>query len=202
MKWYNFSSQLLITTLLISGLPVKAQTEIPSCQPPGVDQFILLVRETSRTDQEQLKRTLPQGVEISLCNYSNQEVIRLGNFSDIETADNWGSYIREITGLVTVIAASSQERETSLEFNPRPLDSGYGVLVNYFNETEVAVELRDLLNKEIGLVSYLARPYLLVLHTKSEREASQLLERLSQRGFWAVVVQSDRATLLTPVVSY
>jgi hypothetical protein len=91
---------------------------------------------------------------------------------------------------------------SSPTFDPQPLDPGYAVLVNYFNEPETASQLRDALEKEIGLVSYLARPYLLALQTPREAEANQLLQQLSQQGFWAVVVNSDRATLLTPKVEY
>lgn len=86
------------------------------------------------------------------------------------------------------------------EYNPQPLGSGYAVLVDYFNNPEVAVQLQEVLGQNIGLASYFARPYLLVVHTQSETDANSRLRNLSDRGFSAVVVDSNRVTLLTPAV--
>jgi hypothetical protein len=52
------------------------------------------------------------------------------------------------------------------------------------------------------LVSYGQRPYLLARYTTSEREANSTLRQLSDRGFWSMVVDSRRVTLLKPVVNF
>ncbi|MEC4984391.1 MAG: hypothetical protein SAJ37_14765 [Oscillatoria sp. PMC 1068.18] len=86
-------------------------------------------------------------------------------------------------------------------FNPQPLGEGYAVLVDYLNQPEIASELQQELGKEVGLVVYLGRPYLLAKSTVSQTEANQLMQSLSETGFGSLVVNSSRVTLLTPAVS-
>ncbi|MFP4320792.1 MAG: hypothetical protein ACLFQ7_17715 [Phormidium sp.] len=86
-------------------------------------------------------------------------------------------------------------------YNPQPLEEGYAVLVDYFNQPQVASELQRVTNRTVGLVSYGQRPYLLVGYSRDETEANELLQRLSERGFWTMVVDSQRVMLLTPQVS-
>jgi len=52
------------------------------------------------------------------------------------------------------------------------------------------------------LVSYGQRPYLLAVYTRNQREANSTLRELSDRGFWSMVVDSRRVTLLSPVVNF
>jgi hypothetical protein len=75
-------------------------------------------------------------------------------------------------------------------------------LVDYFNQPELASQVRQLLGSNVGLVSYGQRPYLLARYTTSEREANSTLRQLSDRGFWSMVVDSRRVTLLKPVVNF
>jgi hypothetical protein len=86
-------------------------------------------------------------------------------------------------------------------YNPQPLNAGYAVLVDYANHPEVAVEVKQLLSRDIGLVSYNQRPYLLALYTADPSVASAVLRTLSDRNFSALVVDSRRAVLLTPTVA-
>jgi hypothetical protein len=76
------------------------------------------------------------------------------------------------------------------------------VLVNYFNRPETANELRTITGKEVGLGVYLGNPYLLALQTNNMAEANQLLMRLTNQGFWAVVADSQRVIVLTSQVRY
>ncbi|MGC1246102.1 MAG: hypothetical protein WA865_07825 [Spirulinaceae cyanobacterium] len=98
-----------------------------------------------------------------------------------------------------VIQTISQTNN-NLSYNPQPLGTGYAILIDYVNQPEIADQLQQLLNKEIGLASYLARPYLMAIHTTSEREANAMLKNLSDRGFWTIMVDSSKVTLLTPIV--
>lgn len=84
---------------------------------------------------------------------------------------------------------------------PKPLGAGYAVLVDYFNKPEVATQIQQLMGREIGLVSYRQRPYLVVAHTSNQGEASLILKELANRGFWSMIVDGRRAVLLGPVKS-
>lgn len=86
-------------------------------------------------------------------------------------------------------------------YSPKPLGAGYAVLVNYFNRPELAQQIHQLLGKEIGLVSYGQRPYLLAVHTTDQASANVILHKLTDRGFWAMVVDSRRVTLLRQPVN-
>ncbi|MBD2185889.1 hypothetical protein H6S82_02160 [Planktothrix sp. FACHB-1355] len=86
--------------------------------------------------------------------------------------------------------------ENSPAYNPQPLGTGYAVLVDYFNQPEIAAQVQEALKKEVGLVSYGQRPYLLVLHTTDQKNATSIFEDLSDRGFWVMLVDSDKVTLL------
>lgn len=88
---------------------------------------------------------------------------------------------------------------TGTSFNPQPLGSGYAVLVSYFNRPELAADVRKVTNRNVGLVSYEQRPYLLAAQGTYERpsSASYVLSKLTQAGLTAVVVDSQGVVLLT-----
>jgi cell division septation protein DedD len=83
----------------------------------------------------------------------------------------------------------------------QPLGTGYAVLVDYFNRPETAIELQQLLSRQIGLVSYGQRPYLLAVYTTDAAVANSTLQSLSDRNFTALIIDSRRAVLLTPAVA-
>jgi hypothetical protein len=64
----------------------------------------------------------------------------------------------------------------------------------------VATQLREFLNKEIDLVSYGQRPYLLAEYTENQGKANRVLQTLSDRGFWVTVVDSRNVILLDTAV--
>lgn len=90
--------------------------------------------------------------------------------------------------------------ETLPAFNPRLLGRGYALLIDYGNQPEIATQLQQLLGKQIGLVSFGQRPYLLALYTSNERNASNTFRLLSDRGFLVMLVDGNRVTLLKPQV--
>jgi len=98
------------------------------------------------------------------------------------------------TPLVTPTAVTPANQ--ALAFNPRPLGVGYAVLVDYFNRPEVAFDVQQAIQRPIGLVSYGQRPYLLALYTSDPAVANTILQQLSSRGFWSMVVDSRRVVLL------
>ncbi|MGC9505380.1 hypothetical protein [Baaleninema sp.] len=97
--------------------------------------------------------------------------------------------------------SSSTSPSATTAYNPQTLAPGYAVLVDYFNQTQVAAQVRQLTNQNVGLVSYGQRPFLLAGYTSNEMEANQLLQRLSSNGFWAMVVDSQRVMVIAPQVA-
>jgi hypothetical protein len=203
------------------------QVNLPSCQAPLAGEYLLLVNTPTVENQERLNKSIPSEMSRIICTYNGEIVTRLGGLSTLDEADRWGQYVIEIVGLPAVIARPTNtvrtpvveppplynppptsvpnpnpSQPTGTAYNPQSLGRGYAVLVNYFNRPEVAGQLRDFLVKDVGLVSYLSRPYLLAVHTQNITEANQLLSRLSRQGFWAVVVDSQGVMLLTPKVTY
>lgn len=97
-------------------------------------------------------------------------------------------------------AATGSPRPSTTSFNPAPLGSGYAVLVNYFNRPEIAPQVQQAISRDVGLVSYGQRPYLLAVYTRDVSLANSTLKTLSDRGFWVMMVDSRWVTLLkTPV---
>jgi hypothetical protein len=85
------------------------------------------------------------------------------------------------------------------QFNPQPLGSGYAVLVNYYNKPELATQVRQTAG-QVGLVSYGQKPYLLASFTSDQSAANVLLQALTDKGMWAMVVDGRRVVLLKPSV--
>ncbi len=74
------------------------------------------------------------------------------------------------------------------------------MLVDYFSQPELATRVHQLIGKDIGLAAYRQRPYLLAIYTSDQRLANSTLQSLTDRGFWAMVVDSRRVTLLRRVI--
>ncbi len=88
-----------------------------------------------------------------------------------------------------------------VSFNPRRLGSGYAVLVDYLNQPELAAEIEAITGATVGLASYGQRPYLLVTQTNNLETATSTLQTLSNRGFFSLMVDSRRVTLISPNVN-
>lgn len=195
------------------------------CQPPAANEYLLLVADPSETAQARLRQLLPTTADISVCNYLDDGVTRVGGFTDASTANAWAQYLTDIGGLQTFVARPSPSEATPVAasetppeaiasatpaaepidqadtaYAPQPLGAGYAVLVHYGDRPEVAAQMQTLLAREIGLVSYQQRPYLLAVHTGDPVVASSILRILSDRNFSSMIVDSRSAMLLTPAV--
>lgn len=203
-------SSVLLALLGLLGFSdwAQAQPSMSPCQPPQSNEYLLLVRTPTQESQEQLQRTLPTNAKFTVCRYLEDTVTRISGFKRVEDANDWARYVKEIVGLSAYVlrpSATTVSTKVSTNipsYNPQPLGEGYAVLVDYFNQPEVAGKLKQLLGSDVGLVSYGTRPYLLVVYTTNESKANSTLRRLSDRGFWSMVVDSRRVTLLRPVVSF
>lgn len=100
----------------------------------------------------------------------------------------------------TAANPASNPARSPASFNPQPLGAGYAVVVNYFNRPEVAIDVQQITARDVGLVAFEQRPYLLAIYTPDPTVASTVLRSLTDRGFIAAIVDSRRAILLTPTV--
>lgn len=227
MKQY---SAVLLPSLLLAVMEVGmggsaaiAQTRYPVCQPPSAAEYLLLVTGSAADKQAQLKRVLPATADLTVCSYQNQVVTRVSGFSSLGIANAWAQYLKEVSGFEATVArpaeapaakppiAEVQPQPTSLNapnpnpnnlaYNPRPLGTGYAVLVDYFDQPEIAAQVRQLLSQDVGLVSYGQKPYLLAGYTTNQTTANATLQTLSDRGFWVMLVDSRRVVLLKPTVT-
>ena len=198
------SGLLALVSLLGFSNLAQAQPSMSPCQPPQSNEYLLLVPTQTQESQEQLQRTLPANTKFTVCRYLEDTVTRISGFKRVEDANDWARYVKEIVGLSAyVLRPSATTVSTNIpSYNPQPLGEGYAVLVDYFNQPEVAEKLKQLLGNDVGLVSYGKRPYLLVVYTTNESKANSTLRSLSDRGFLSMVVDSRRVTLLRPVVSF
>lgn len=207
------------------------QPNYAACQPPNPGEYLLLVVSKTPESQDQVRRLLPPSTTVSVCNYLNDVVTRVGGFTSADTANAWAKYIRESAGLAAVVARPSEtapptavapqpstlpssQPATSAPvapstpapirnargYNPQALGAGYAVLVDYFSQPELATRVHQLIGKDIGLAAYRQRPYLLAIYTSDQRLANSTLQSLTDRGFWAMVVDSRRVTLLRRVI--
>lgn len=185
--------------------PAVAQNN--DCAPPRPGEYILLVLTETEASQGLLQRSLPENTPTTLCRYLGDSVTRVGGFRTLEMADNWGRFSREIVGLYAVVVESAGATtppplSQSMTYNPRPLGEGYAVLVDFFNQPEIAAQVQQTVGQNVGLASYFSRPYLLAIYTPDEAIANRTLRQLSDRGFGAVMVDSRQVILLSPSVNY
>jgi hypothetical protein len=199
-------SSALIALASISGFVNSsiAQETVSTCELPNNDEYLLLVMGKTRANQEQIKLILPQNTQITVCRYLESTLMRVTGFKNLEDAKNSALTLKEKFGLSAFLLqpAQSSPSTTSSSYNPQPLGNGYAVLVDYFNQPAMAVKLKQLLGQDVGLVSYAQRPYLLALYTTDPNQANLTLRQLSDSGFWSMIVDSRRVTLLKSVVSF
>lgn len=193
---------LLTVPGLTIGITTAAQSAISDCQPPKVGEYLLLVVSPTPESQDQVRRALLPNTSTTICKYLKDTVTRIGGFTEIETANTQARYFNDTVGLSAFIAqGQAQTPPGTLAYNPKPLGTGYAVLVDYFNHPEVVTLVRQLLGTDVGLVSYGQRPYLLAVYSGDQKKVNSTLQKLSNRGFFAMLVDSRKVMLLKAVVS-
>lgn len=206
----HLMKKFFLSSLSLCFLPCAiavAQTTPAACKPPQAGEYIVLVINQANQGQQQLQQALPANTNISVCKYLDNIVTRLSGWTRVEDANSWAQYITQSIGLSAFVAKPSETAKLAAPspkasaYNPQTLGTGYAVLVNYFNKPEVATQVRQTLVSNVGLVSYGQRPYLLAVHTSDPTEANTIFQNLSDRGFWTIIVDSRRVTLLKASVS-
>jgi len=198
---------LAIAGLINTTISVNAQEKIPVCQPPNPGEYLLLVVTPTENYQRQLRNALPNEISTTTCQYLTDTVSRIGGFKRIEDANRWARYINNIVGLSAIITTKPAEvtqqptaTVPTVSFNPQPLGQGYAVLVDYFNRPELANSVQQVVGGNVGFASYGQRPYLLATHTTNQQQAYNTLQRLNERGFFAILVDSRKVVLLRSAV--
>ncbi len=206
-RFTSLSSGLVLaiaSLIAVKITSVTAQKNIPVCQPPTAGEYLLLVVSPTQDNQTQLRRTLPTELKTTTCRYLNDTVTRIGGFNKIDDANRWARYVNGIVGLSAIITTrpvdAQQPRSQVASYNPQSLGMGYAVLVDYFNRPEVATQLQQIVEGDIGFVSYGQRPYLLAVYTTNQKEAYNTLQKLNERGFSTYLVDSRKVLLLRSVV--
>ncbi len=227
-KLYNFfvslplfsATTIALLTLTILSNSVKAQS---SCEPPLSDEYLLLIVTKTPEQQERAKRSFPGNTNNTVCRYINDTVTRVGGFRDSQIASDWVKYIEDVVGLQAYVVRSpaaalpqnlpvynpepapgsepiANPQTGNIGFNPQALGPGYAVLVDYFNQPELAAQVKQAMGTQVGLASYGQRPFLFVAYTTDQNAATAAVKALSDRGFWPMLVDSRRVTVISPAV--
>ena len=193
---------LTVPGLIIGISSTAAQSATPDCQPPKVGEYLLLVVSPTPESQDQVRRALLPNTSTTICKYLKDTVTRIGGFTQIETANAQARYFNDTVGLSAFVAQGQAQTPPGTQaYNPKPLGAGYAVLVDYFNQPEAATQVRQLLGTDVGLVSYGQRPYLLAVYSGDQKKVNSTLQKLSNGGFFAMLVDSRKVMLLKAVVS-
>lgn len=204
LKTFMASAFLFLSSLTIDTNYAFA---LESCQSPANDEYLLVIITETSAAQDIVRRSLPPDIIIKVCRYIDQTVSSIRGFDDKDVASDWARYIQDIVGLSAYVVRPSGETTPSdtplpappeIGFNPQPLGKGFAVLVDYNNQPEIALQLERSLGRNVGLVAYGQKPFLLVTYTENRRAATNSLFNLSDRGFLAFVVDSSRVTLISP----
>ncbi len=201
-RWPNLMAAALFSLISLTIKPnyAMAQQIVNNCQPPAPGEYLVLISTPTPESQQVAIGRLPNDIDIGLCRYVDRVVARVGGFRDPALADDWRRYVEDTLRLPAYVVEGNATPST----NPRPpitnLGAGYAVLVDYSERPEIAAELQRLLARDIGLVSYNGKNFLLVTYTQNVSDAAESLKRVSDRGFFTFLVDSSRVTLINPRV--
>lgn len=91
---------------------------------------------------------------------------------------------------------------TPKTFQPQALTGGgYGVLVDYGANPQIAVQLKALTQRDVGLAVYGGRGYLLAAQAADSTQATTLLDTLNAQGLLAIAVPTNQIILLKAAVT-
>lgn len=190
---------LSLISLTIKPNYVKAQPIVNDCRPPVPGEYLVLISTPTPESQQLAIARLPKDIDIGLCRYVDRIVVRLGQFRDRALADDWRRYVQDNLRLPAYVVDPTSSNPQG-PGNPGMLGPGYAVLVDYSQRPEIAAELQRLLARDIGLVLYGGKNFLLVTYTPNVTDAAESLKRVSDRGFLTFLVDSSRVTLINPKV--
>lgn len=98
-------------------------------------------------------------------------------------------------------AGSSVAPSASVAYGPQFLGTGFGVLVDYQYQPEVANSIQRRTKQAVGLAVYRQRPYLLIAYSPNVEGAVSTLTVLKGYGISSFIVDSREVVMLTPAVT-
>lgn len=203
------------------SLAAIAQT-LPPCAPPASDEHLVLVDQSTPEELEQLKTVLPDGSTTTICQYLDDTVIRVGGFANEEVATAWAEYLSTTLEVQTAIVRPAtaftlpdgteeaappdsdgpiEEAAAYPDYDPQLLGEGYAILVNYADQTDIAIAVQEELGESVGLAVYAQEPYLMALYSDDFKDSGKILRQLLDANFDALMVDSRQVILMTPVIA-
>ncbi|MEO1589825.1 MAG: hypothetical protein AAFU71_00895 [Cyanobacteria bacterium J06632_22] len=188
---------------LFSGLGPAIAQSFPPCPGPAAGEYLLLARGNTAAERERIAAALPAANPVLVCRYRDEVVVRAGGFENLEAANSWALYLRDIEGVETVVAQPAETTAPSATgaYQPQALAAGYAVLVDYDNQPTVAALATTALNQPVGLAVYRQRPYLLAAHTADAEAAAAVLQQLAASDLNAILVESQQVVRLLEAVA-
>ncbi len=89
----------------------------------------------------------------------------------------------------------------SVAYTPQSLGTGFGVLVDYQYQPEIAKSIQRQVKQAVGLAVYRQRPYLLIAYSPNIDGAVSTLTVLKGYGISSFIVDSREVVMLTPAVA-
>lgn len=200
------------------SLAAIAQTS-PACALPEADEHLVLVDRQTPEELDELKSILHENSTTTICTYLGDTVIRVGGFINEEIATEWANYISETLQVQTTIfppaasfsrpdesnepdeVATAPPAPTYPEYGPQLLGEGFAILVDYSDQTDVAIAVQTELGESVGLAVYRQDPYLIAMHSDDFRDAGRILRQLIEADFDALMVDGRQVVLMTPTVA-
>lgn len=107
-----------------SGAPTPnaspPQVSVPLCQPPQPTEYLLLIMSQTSALRQQVQAALPPGVSLTVCNYLNQPVTRVGGFTTLDAANSWAQYLKDSVGVTTYVARPAEFPAAQVATPPVP----------------------------------------------------------------------------------
>ncbi len=199
----------VVGTALLGGVAPAIAQDFPPCPGPAAGEYLLLARGSTAAERDRIADVLPAANPVLVCRYSEEVVVRAGGFDNLEAANAWALYLRDIEGVETVVAepaavtepAADEPPPTTVAYQPQLLAGGYAVLVDYNDQPEVAAAAAQAIGGPVGVAVYRQQPYLLAGHTADAAAAAALLQQLAAADIDAVLVESQQVVRLLEAVA-
>lgn len=82
----------------------QPSAQLPECQPPRAEEYLLLVPDPKPDTQAQLRQLLPANAVLTDCNYLNAAVVRVEGFASADIAAAWAQYLLDSASLQAYVS--------------------------------------------------------------------------------------------------
>lgn len=201
-----------------------AQSTLPVCPPPVTGEYLLLIRGRTELDRAQIAAILPAENPVLVCTYLNESLVRAGGFTSLETANAWATYMTTEAGFESFVSRASDTQTAmatpnpaapatpvattaarssdsgTISYQPRRLNAGYAVLVDYGDRPDIAAIVGQVVTP-VGLAVYQQRAYLLADYTADAAGATTTLQKLSDAQLAPILVDAQQVVRISTEVA-